>query len=396
MNAPFEFRTTPEDFVVEELPARDAAPDPAGTHVWFTVRKRGVSTPEAARRIARALDRNPRDVSFAGRKDAVAVTTQRMSLEHVDPEELTALDLDEIRISEPVRHARKLRLGQLAGNRFRLRLSALEPRVGEKGVRQALHELERSGVPNRYGEQRFGGGGRGWEIGRTMILGTAADYLAAIAEAAPKSTRESARELVRRAVSGTQGEKRRSMELGHGLDPDLRAVAKELARRRHDDPSRLLGALPKRTRAFHLSMFQAHVFNGVLETRVNRGDHGRSLVGDVVQSDGRHRVLESDDRYADGSEIPTGPIWAASMLCAEGEPGVIERAELEATGVAPENLREPAGLRPRGGRRPLVVPLANVQVESSSDETVLWIGFDLPAGAFATVVLDAVADVVTG
>ena len=153
MKPPFEFRASPEDFVVEELPATGVRPDPDGTHVWFAVKKRGVSTPEAARRIARAVQRDPRDVSFAGRKDASAITTQRMSLEHVDPDALVALEADGIRVSDPVRYARKLRLGQLAGNRFRLRLTQLAPGVTEAAVRAALVELEVTGVPNRYGEQ---------------------------------------------------------------------------------------------------------------------------------------------------------------------------------------------------------------------------------------------------
>ena len=246
------------------------------------------------------------------------------------------------------------------------------------------------------GNNRFGRDGRGPEIGRTMVLGTAADYLTAIADSAPKATRNAARELVRRAVSGTAGEKRRAVELLPGLDPDLRGVAKELARRRHDDPGRLLRSLPKRTRAFHLSMFQAHVFNAVLEKRLGRGDHHTALPGDVVEFEGRHRVLQSDDPHASGNEMPTGPMWSAGMLCAEGEPGAIERTALEETGVSPEQLREPAGLRPRGGRRDLVVPLTKVQVETSGEETALWIGFDLPPGAFATVVLEAIARAVTG
>lgn len=397
MSAPFAFRASPEDFVVEELPAQGAEPDPEGTHVWFTLEKRGVSTPEAARRVARALGRDARDVAFAGRKDAVAVTTQRMSIEHVDPGALETLELHGISVSEPVRHARKLRLGQLAGNRFRLRLSALGARVGKTAVRRALEEIERTGVPNRYGEQRFGRDGRGHEIGRTMVRGTAEKYLRAVAEAAPEDTREAARELVRRAVSGTKGDKRRARELAPELDPDLRAVAEELSRRRHDDPIRLLRALPKRTRAFHLSMFQAHVFNRVLEGRLRRGDHGEALLGDVVEFEGRHRVLRAFEELPEqGAAVPTGPIWSASMLCAEGVPGGLERAALGETSVSPEDLREPAGLRPRGGRRPLIVPLSNGFVESSGDETALWIGFDLPAGAFATVVLDALAAAVTG
>ena len=85
-----------------------------GTHIWFTVQKRDVSTPAAARRIAKALGRRGGDVSFAGRKDAVAITRQRMSVEHVDVDALMGLELDGLTISAPRRHQRKLRPGGAA------------------------------------------------------------------------------------------------------------------------------------------------------------------------------------------------------------------------------------------------------------------------------------------
>ena len=59
--------------------------------------------PEAARRIAEALGRDAGHVSFAGRKDAKAVTRQTMCIEHVTPDALLAVELERIRIKDPVR-----------------------------------------------------------------------------------------------------------------------------------------------------------------------------------------------------------------------------------------------------------------------------------------------------
>ena len=77
-------------------------------------------------------------------------------------------------------------------------------------------------------------------------------------------------------------------------------------------------------------------------------------MGDVVlAADGRHRVvLENDPPEAREGLVPTGPLWAATGLRAEGEPGRIELAALSEDGLEPEDLRSPGGLRPRGARRP--------------------------------------------
>ena len=80
---PFGFREELEDFVVEEVPRR--APEGEGEHCWILVEKRGVSTSEAIRRLARRLVKDPRDLGFAGRKDARAVARQWISAPGVDP-----------------------------------------------------------------------------------------------------------------------------------------------------------------------------------------------------------------------------------------------------------------------------------------------------------------------
>ncbi|MEM9803131.1 MAG: tRNA pseudouridine(13) synthase TruD [Planctomycetota bacterium] len=383
---PFAFRARPEDFIVEELASDVEAPDPSGTHVWFTVEKRDVSTPEAARRIARALGRAPAEVHFAGRKDAVAVTRQRMSIEHVDPDALLALDLAGIRIRDPLRCRKRIRLGQTGGNRFHLRLTELaeadHARLGSR-----LAELAEVGLPNAYGEQRFGADGAGIELARRLVGGDAIGYLAGMAERVRRNRRAAAHELVRRIRDGSSSERRRARELVPDLDEDLRAVAKELARRRSEDPASLVRAVPKRTRAFHLSILQASVYNRVLAERERQGTLRSVLLGDVVaREDGRHSVV-TEERPAPAGAVPTGPICGGKAPLAEGEPGRIERAALVAEGLSIEDLVAPAGLTPRGARRPLVAPVTNARLDPWSEGTA-WIVFDLPVGAYATVVLD--------
>src|SRR5271165_5462573 len=69
---------SPEDFVVEEIPAY--APSGTGDHIFVRFTKRDKTTIDAARAFARALECDPRETGFAGMKDRRAVATQTISL----------------------------------------------------------------------------------------------------------------------------------------------------------------------------------------------------------------------------------------------------------------------------------------------------------------------------
>ncbi len=150
-------RATPEDFVVDE--DLGFATDGAGEHSFVRVEKRGANTDWVARELARFAGVDERAVSYAGLKDRHAVARQSFSL-HLpgksDPD-WAALQHDEFRILEFARHGRKLQRGALKGNHFRVVLRDI------KGDRAAFERIFASivaaGVPNYFGEQRFGRGG---------------------------------------------------------------------------------------------------------------------------------------------------------------------------------------------------------------------------------------------
>lgn len=163
-------RTSPEDFFVDEEPAYPAAGN--GDHIFVHIEKRGLTTPMAVERIARALNVNPRDVGVAGMKDRHAVTRQWISLPPpVAPEAVRALVLDDIAICDVARHPHKLRTGHVRANRFILRVRGT---TGD-AVTTARAILDRlatpPGAPNWYGEQRFGRDGDNAEKGLAIVRG---------------------------------------------------------------------------------------------------------------------------------------------------------------------------------------------------------------------------------
>ncbi|MCA9283453.1 MAG: tRNA pseudouridine(13) synthase TruD, partial [Phycisphaerales bacterium] len=114
------------------------------------IRKRGLTTAQAKGMLAKAAGVGLRNVGSAGRKDKWAVTTQWLSL----PAEPKPIDDDRLQVLQVVRHGRKLKMGHLKGNRFRVRLRGLHPDAADRLA--ALQALVAQGVPNYFGEQRFG------------------------------------------------------------------------------------------------------------------------------------------------------------------------------------------------------------------------------------------------
>jgi tRNA pseudouridine13 synthase len=147
-------RAEPEDFVVDE--DLGFSPDGDGSHWLLRVRKRGANTEFVARVLAQHAGVRTHDVGFAGLKDRHAVTTQWFTVPRgaTRAEDWISLAHAEFSIVEVQAHRRKLRRGALAGNRFRLRIRDFA------GDHRALHErigrIALSGVPNYFGEQRFG------------------------------------------------------------------------------------------------------------------------------------------------------------------------------------------------------------------------------------------------
>ena len=161
-------RTIPEDFFVEEqIPY---IPVGTGEHLWVKVRKRGLNTEEVAKYLARLAGIARRDVGYAGMKDRHAVTVQWFSLYLpgcADPDWGTLPE--GIHILESLRHSRKLKIGALSGNRFVIVLRNCQ---GDRAaVLRRAEEIGARGVPNYFGEQRFGHSGGNVAAARAMFAG---------------------------------------------------------------------------------------------------------------------------------------------------------------------------------------------------------------------------------
>lgn len=162
-------RSAPEDFFVEELPAFE--PSGEGEHLLLTVEKRGMNTSHVARRLAEWAGVADVAVGYAGLKDRHAVTRQRFSVQlpgRAAPD-IAGLQDNDLKVLEAVRHSRKLSRGALAGNRFVLILRDVQG--DPQAIDARLRQIAGHGVPNRFGEQRFGREGGNVQAALAMFGG---------------------------------------------------------------------------------------------------------------------------------------------------------------------------------------------------------------------------------
>ncbi len=146
-------RSIPEDFQVNEQLDTDFAG--AGEHLYLHIQKRSQNTQWVAKQIAQVAGVRPQDVAYAGLKDRHALTTQWFSvwLPGKEDPDWSTLESDDIRILQASRHTRKLKRGGHQGNAFTVVIRDLKC---DGDLENRLQQMRQKGVPNYFGEQRFG------------------------------------------------------------------------------------------------------------------------------------------------------------------------------------------------------------------------------------------------
>lgn len=148
-----KLRAAIDDFKVFEV--MPFSPCGEGEHLLIHIRKTGANTVFVARELAKYFKVKEGFVTYAGLKDRFAITEQWFGV-HVPGKEkydLSDLAIEGVEVLSYARHNKKLRTGALTGNRFEIKLSQV---TDIEELRRRWHAISEHGVPNYFGEQRFG------------------------------------------------------------------------------------------------------------------------------------------------------------------------------------------------------------------------------------------------
>ena len=327
-------RVQPEDFVVEEIPLYE--PSGTGDHLYVRFRKRNKNTFDVVRDLAKLWGVAARDIGVAGMKDKIAVTEQTISVPgKVGKERALETQLEDVTILSAELHGNKLRTGHLKGNRFDIVVRDIDI-AHEAAIDAAIARIREHGIPNYYGEQRFGHGGG--NVARALR------WLKGEDGRAPRDQRE--RKLL---VSALQSE-----------------IFNGVLRAREEDGT----------------------WNQVLEGDVARKEDSGGL---FVSED-----EATDNARAARAEIsPTGPMFGPKMPKPRGKP--LELEERIQAGILGDGFPfAKAADYGEGARRTLRFFATEMQSqwegENSGNPPHLRLRFVLPKGAYATTVLGSFLD----
>ena len=164
----FEFEQNEFDFIVEEIPCREFKG--SGNYLICYVEKKNMTTWDMIATFAKFLNINAEKIGYAGLKDKHATTYQYISVEAKYENALKKFKHKQIKILKRVRDKFSIRMGDLAGNRFKINLFGVEQKDAGK-IEKLAYKTAKLGLPNYFGYQRFGRDGDSLQQAKEMIEG---------------------------------------------------------------------------------------------------------------------------------------------------------------------------------------------------------------------------------
>lgn len=352
----FHFAKSSRNFVVEEVPLYEFAGE--GEHIVACIRKRDMTTWQMLQELSGRLGVKMSDIGYAGLKDKEAMTIQHISLPRTFEAALDGFTHPNIKILSLKRHTNKIKIGHLKGNKFTIRLKKVG-KVEAVKLQNAVALIKEHGMPNYFGHQRFGNDGQNYILGKQIIDG---------------EKKERNRKLKELLINAYQSERFNSwlstrVSIAHltkefdgsALSDSIGALFESGGMKM--DPEQV-DAIAKESKG------QAHFFPILNGDLLCHYPHGKLFAAEDL--------LEESQRFVSRLISPTGALAGEKVKRAESTAGAIEQhffpkitmfGDRRYAWIWPEEL---------GGRY--------IEEEAQFD-----LGFYLPRGCYATVLLEELA-----
>jgi tRNA pseudouridine13 synthase len=315
-----DLRSSENDFkVFEQLPF---SPCGEGEHLLIHVRKTGLNTGFVAKQLAKYFAVKENLVTYAGLKDRFAVTEQWFGVHLPGKQEydLSDLAIGGVEVLNYARHNKKLRIGSLSGNRFEITLRNVSD-INE--VVRRWHAVSAFGVPNYFGEQRFGIDGGNIERATALFAG---------------------QKVKDKKKRGMYLSAARSLLFNH-------IISKRLEN----------------------NVFDTLQIGDVLMLAGTQSVFPLEAIDDVIEK-----------RFSEKDVDITAPLWGAGQLMTSGEPLTLEESLLESHGDFCHGLTK-FGLKQE--RRRIRLLIKDGVIATNDAENSVTVTFTLAAGCFATTIL---------
>ena len=386
-----KLKRQPEDFLVEELPIVQGVKE--GKFGFYRLTKRGLGTLEAIETIRRRWDLSGRYISYGGLKDRHALTTQYLTIFNGPSRSFRegGIELDPVgRLDFPYGP------NQFQGNRFTVVLRDLSKQGVEAAVR-SLDQIPRDGLPNYFDDQRFGSVGfSGGFIARAWLTGNHEEaFRLAVAEPNLHDRPDArAEKAILQATWGDWLAAKNQLPRSH---------ARSLVTYLVDHPTDFRGAFARvrrELRSLYFSAYQSHLCNLTLARTIGdqtRPDQRTNVAFKVAELPIHHGLDSSQATILRETKIPlpatrtalpeSGPIRDAALA-------VVASEGLDWGDLRVKHLKDVFFSK---GYRPALFFADALSHETESDplypgRRLLKLRFELPKGAYATLVVKRVTD----
>ncbi len=387
-----------EDFYVEEIP--EIIPDGEGPNVYVWIEKLGRTTLDVVLDIARDLHISRKRMGFAGMKDKKAITRQWICIANMDSEEqfkqVEDLDIYKTDFLKVVRGRKKLRMGQLKGNKFRILVKDLDDIEKSADIaNEVLGELQRTGVPNYFGWQRFGKPRTITHLVGEALVENNLEKAVGVYIGNPQDDESNENQMARKAYDDGNLEEALNLT-GKGMRYEkmmLKELVKDSKRGELTDKSYMnaLHALPKPLQRMFVHAYQSYLFNEAVSKRIEMG-MDKYIEGDIIIDKEEHIVRDKTPEEFQGlidnfQASPTCPLYGTKVPFAGGIVGQMEENILTNYGITKTDFEVPKmpRLGSHGLRRSLRFQLWDASAVPTDDGVLCE--FSIDKGSYATAVL---------
>lgn len=392
-----KLRKKSEDFNVEEvvsIPGRShwiwMQDSSNGKHQIVKIKAKNWDTHVLIKELSRKLNIGQKSIGFAGTKDKRAITTQHFSVK-TSMEKLSSVDLENIELEFLHSSVKPIRLGNLVGNKFKIRVTNSSNR---DHINDIFSELD-GFFPNYFGVQRFGAVRPithivGEKIVQGNYEGAVLDYLTL---GSPNYAGHEGREYLLETKDFTK-----SLEKFPSHMLFERQLLGHLSRNKGDYTGAIL-QLPESLSKMLVHGYQSLIFNKVLDMRIKEGmDACLPQIGDyIMPADGyggpdQRVTIEVTERNQSklSKRCREGKAWVAGLLpganskFSKGRQGELEKEVMDDFGVKfgdfiIDDIHE---LSSYGMYRPLFQKYNDIEVDYNSEDPIF--SFWLHKGTYAT------------
>lgn len=378
-----------DDFVVEEIlsdgrvAVRDSpfiSEGSTGKFTHFILQKRDWSTEGALARLSRALRTSPTHFNYAGTKDKVALTTQRVSCFGKTPAQFASLaPLKDISVLGAWQASDKVRLGDLLGNKFTIRVNGCmeHPAFRIETIYSALN----GSVPNYFGEQRFGSTRRNTHIVGKLILQNSLEAAADEFLCSSEGEGNLAAKEARTELKDTHD----YAKAFNAFPPHLRIERQCIAHlaKNPNDYANAFRKIPRSILLMFIHAFQSHLFNEQLSGRITKKDFV-PRIGEYCCGMGSFGFPDLENHHDEG--ILVGKLIGHQSTLSDEEVELLDSHGLTQDSF---KLRFMPEIGTKGTHRACFVPLKDFAFKDGI------FSFSLPSGSYATVALREFLDTKT-